>query len=816
LRKYIYKALLIIIVVLFPKLLFSAALSGKVMDTKGQIIPFASIKIDKLNIGINSNIKGKYLIQLPKGTYNIICTSIGYKTFEKTLMIDKDNIELNIILEEQTYELKEVIVQNKSEDPAYQIIREAIKKREENAKQLDNYSCQAYIKGQIDLNNLPKKIMGDTLDFEDGDTSKSKSIFLSETVANYAISKPKEKIEVLSTKVSGNSNGYGLGDASIISFYKNIINLGDGIGPRGFISPIADNALQFYKFKYLGTFYENGKEVNRIKVVPKRKQEPLFTGYINIIEGSWEIYNLKLDLIKEQQLQILDTISFSQVYFPVNGNWMVKEQIMIFKAKIFGIGIIGNFLKVYNQYKTDLHFEKKYFNNVVIKYLDSSNKKSLIYWDSIRPTQLLEKEKKDYFKKDSLEKLRLNPAYLDSLDIVRNKPNWKKILLTGYTYEIQKKKSYFSIDPMLSSLPIIYNSVEGGVANFDIHYTKVLKEHSSININPQIRYGYGDKKFYGSLSTNYQFNTKKTSTLGLLVGNNIFQFNNNNPIGELNNTLSTLSWGHNYMKVYQASILKLNYSEEIGNGFKTSISINYQNRNPLNNIIDSIAGKALTPNFPTDITSTNISKHKSLFYILNLQWTPFSQYMELPDRIIRLSSKYPTFNLTLTKSANELFNEKIDFTKWRLSVANNYGLKIYGRLYANIAVGGFINANNVTPIDYQHYLGDETVLASKHLEGFQLMPYYKFSNTSSFYTESHLEYHLNGFISNKIPLFKKLNWFFIVGANTLNVNNKLSYYESFISLEKVFKIIRIDFVKAYTHNEVNRTGIRISVPLLSL
>ena len=70
------------------------------------------------------------------------------------MSIDQKNIELNIILEDQTYELKEVVVQNKAEDHAYQIIREAIKTREVHAKQLDNYACQAYIKGQIELNNI--------------------------------------------------------------------------------------------------------------------------------------------------------------------------------------------------------------------------------------------------------------------------------------------------------------------------------------------------------------------------------------------------------------------------------------------------------------------------------------------------------------------------------------------------------------------------------------------------------------------------------------------------------------------------------------
>ena len=807
------KIIIILVFLILPNYLIAATLYGKVMDSKGQIIPFASIKVAKLNIGVNSNIKGLYSIQLPKGTYDIVCTSIGFKKFEKQISINQKDIELNIILEDQTYELKEVIVQNKAEDPAYQIIREAIRTRDIHSKQLDNYSCQAYIKGQIELNKIPKKFMGDTVDFEDGDTSSSKSLFLSETIANYSISKPNTKIEVLSTKVSGNSNAYGLGDASIISFYTNNIDLGEGIGPRGFISPIADNAIYYYKFKYLGTFYENGKEINRIKVTPKRKQEPLFTGYINIIEGSWEIYNLNLDLLKEQQLQLLDTLSFSQVYNAVEGNWMVKQQTMTFNTKIFGVGIFGSFLKIYDQYELNKQFDKKYFTNVIVKYLDSSNKKTLSYWDSVRPTPLLEKEKNDYFKKDSLEQLRLNPAYLDSLDKVRNKPKWQKFVLTGYTYEIQKKKSTFSIDPLLRSLPINYNTVQGSVAKFNMNYTKVFKGLSSITLNPELRYGYGDKKLYGTIASYYRFNTKKTNNIGLQFGHTIYQFNNLNPISEIQNTLSTLLQGNNFMKIYSASVFKLNYSKEMGNGFRTYFEINYQNRSPLNNIKDSLVGKALTPNFPTDISSINIPNHKSLILSFNLQWTPFSKYVELPDRMIPLSSNYPTFNFRFTKSANELLNENRSFSKWEMVVEKDYGLKLYGSLNAKVKIGGFINAKNITSVDYQHYLGNETVFAAARMNGFQLMPYYQFSNTANFYTETHFEYHLNGFISNKIPLFKKLKWSFIVGANTLNVNNKPNYYETFISLERIFSVFRVDYVKGYTQNDANRSGIKISLGL---
>ncbi len=72
-------------------------------------------------------------------------------------------------------------------------------------------------------------------------------------------------MEVLSSRVSG-SGGFGFTFPTFISFYTNNVKVfTDKLNPRGFVSPIADGALNFYKYKFLGSFYEDGKEINTLK-----------------------------------------------------------------------------------------------------------------------------------------------------------------------------------------------------------------------------------------------------------------------------------------------------------------------------------------------------------------------------------------------------------------------------------------------------------------------------------------------------------------------------------------------------------------------
>lgn len=808
---------------IFPFFLFAYTIKGVVKDNKGNLLPYSSLLLKGGLKGTTANSKGEYTLKVEKGDYVLICQHIGYKTQEKKVSVNISETELDFELQEQQYNLKEVVVKNGGEDPAYEIIRQAIHKRKEHLNEIKKFSCEVYIKGQMQLRNYPKKFMGEVVDFEDGegesidmkkgDTSKRKMIFLSETIANYSVEGDKKKIEVVSTKVSGNSNSFGFSNPQIISFYENIIPVG-GLNPRGFISPIASNALHYYRYKYEGTFYENGKAVNRIKVIPQRKYEPLFNGHINIVDDEWRLQNIQLTILKENAMQFLDTLTIEQLYVPLRNVWVIKQQVIYPAGKLFGFDFFGSFVQVYDKFDINPVFRGKYFGNTFMKFLDSSNKKSLAYWDSIRPLPLLPAEVKDYIKKDSLEQLHKRPEYLDSLDKKRNSITFNKLFLTGQHFEKEKRKEFISLDPLIWLLGLYYNSVEGRLINYGIRFSKQYKGRELLQINPNFRYGFNNTHFNAYVNTSYSFGRKYLNTIAVSGGKRVSQFNNDNPISELNNTLSTHYWQHNYMKTYEAGFGKIDYTKAFGDGFTVSLSMQLQDRKPLNNSIDSLRGKAFSPNYPSDLVSSNITAHKAFITSVGISWRPGAKYIEMPDRKVSIGSKYPIFNFLLTQGVNGLMGSEVDYTKWRLSVSDDLNFKLGGLLRYYIEAGGFLNANKTFIPDYQHYLGNQTAIASQYMNSFQLLPYYQLSNTESFYAAAHAEYHLNGLLTNKIPGFRKLNCFFVAGVNTLFIDNRSNYYEAFFSIENILKIGRVDVVEGFQKNSYPVTGIRFSIPIL--
>ena len=807
------KHLLLCLLIILSVQSFSQKITGTVKGYFDEPLSFASIIVKGSSVGVSANDSGKFSISLQPGIYTLQCEHVGYTSDEKQIVISQNDTDIDFKLQTVQYHLQDVVVRSGSKDPAYEIIKKTIALRAEHAIELKKFQCRVYIKGLLQLRHYPKRFMGNDVDFGDADTSQKKIIFLSETVAKYSVQRPNLKIEVLSTKVSGNSDGFGFSAPQIISFYNNNVQIGKNLNPRGFISPIAENALSYYNYKFGGSFFDNGKMIDRIEVTPKRKFEPLFSGYINIIEDEWRIYSLQLTLLKDNQLQVIDTLKIEQVYVPANGTWLIKQQNIYPTIKLLGFDGFGSFVQVYDDFNMHPVYPKHFFDNAFLKYDDSSNKKTNTYWDSTRPIPLQTIEAADYKRKDSLEKIHNTAHYMDSVDRKKNKFKALNFLLIGQTFEHTREKSSASFNPIIDE--INYNTVEGVEYNFSPDFVKVFKNRQELDLDPTIRYGFSNHHLNAHITGAYKFNKKNLDTLFFSGGKRVIQFNNEQPITARSNTLSTLFQGENYMKIYEMSFVNLGYNIALKKGFSVTLTSQYQDRSPLENTSLYTAAKSsnirLTPNYPVELSDMQMPANKAFIASADLEWRPGMKYIEFPDRTINIGSRYPIFNLLYTQGVHGLFNSDVSYSKWQLGISQSINMHIAGRFAYNVNFGGFFNSNKVYLPDYQQFVGNQVFTAQDYLKSFQLMNYYQYSTIAPFYSEAHFEYHMNGILSNKIPGFRQLNWFFVVGANGLYTTDTKEYAEVFFSIENIFKIARLDFVQAFGQNGYSTSGIKLSV-----
>ena len=845
-----HRTLILSLLILLPGIhVLAIKVTGKVTDDKGNALAYASILIKGTTRGVTAGNEGRYALDLAPGTYTLVCQYVGYTRREKTITVGTEALTVDFQLSPQQLSMAEVVVRPGGEDPAYAIIRHAIKKRKDYETPLDSFTCEAYVKTQIRTRKLPDRLMGQRIQPKDKqdmgvDSAGKGIIYLSESLSKVAFKRPdKLKLEVLSGRESG-SGGFGFSFPVFINFYNNNVTALDKLSPRGFVSPIADGALNYYRYKFLGSYFEDGREINKIQVIPRRKFEPLFSGTIEIVEGDWRIHSLDLFLYKTAQLQILDTVEIRQIHAPIDTDspassagkniWQVKDQVVYFTFNIFGIDAVGTFLDVYNDYNPDPRFHKRFFNNVLIRYDTAGNKKTKAFWDSIRPLPLEPDEKVNYTLRDSIYEYNRDSMGTrnnrDSLLRRQGRVTALQLLFTGFNRSDyrQPRPLHYSLEGLLSTLE--YNTVEGLNIKLNGSFSRVLKDGKGIlTFSPHLRYGFHNTRLnaWGELEwrrRNFAWNgddaTSSRQTWSLSGGKRVSQYNPDNPISEWVNSLYTLFDRRNYMKIYENYFMQLSSTTRFDNGLRLNVTGLYENRMPIGNTTDyslvSVRNREFTPNFPIlsppgGTIQTLPSNNTAVLTSVDVQYQPGQQYIEFPQRKVSIGSKYPTMELYYERGWADILWSNANFDKWRFSVWDDVNFKLKGLLRFRFSVGGFLNNKSVYLQDYQHFDGNQTIVASEYLNSFQLAPYYANSTIANFYTEGHLEHHFNGLLTNKIPLFRRLNWNLVGGANAWEVNRDNNYAEVFGGLENIFKLLRVDMVGSWLNGHYNQTGIRIGM-----
>jgi len=801
-----------VLLILLCSLFSFAQIKGTIKDNTGKPLPFVNIFEENTYNGTTSNEQGKFElnIRIP-GKHNIIFQYLGYQTSKQVVDLGNTTTQIDVVLQEENIILNEVVI-NPKDNPANDIIKNAIKNKKDNAETTARYKADFYSRGIIRLKDAPKNIMGQKFDFFDEvlDSTRSGIIYLSETVSKITYQKPDKMKEVIvASKVSGKDNGFSFNNAASVNFdcYDNYLPFEINV-----ISPIADNAFNYYKYKFEGSFFtENRQQINKIKVIPRRAIEPVMEGYIYIVEDSYAIYATDLS-IKGSQMQtpVIDNLTLKQSYSynSLNKIWVKNTQTIDFIAGMLGIKVNGRFTYVYSNFEFAKQFDKKTFTNQILSFQDNANKKEDSFWNSIRPVPLTEEESKDYVKKDILQTKKKSKTYLDSIDAKHNK--FKPMdVLSGYSYSNSFKKWSINYDgPLLNTA---FNTVQGWNTTAGFSYTKRNEEKRTFTrIGTQFNYGFSEKKIRGTASYFHKFNNTNNSILVLNGGSFVSQFNSNNPISNLVNTVSTLFFKNNFMKLYEKNFAAVCFEREVINGLHLYTNVEYAERKPLYNTTDQAAVKSddvynsNNPLAPLDESSAAIIKNNLVKANVAFRINFGQKYWTRPDGKFNIpNDDYPTITVGYEKTmaATDKIYE-YDFVSTRIGYNLTLGNK--GFLQLNLKGGKFFHGENIAFTDYKHFNGNQTHIgqSESYTNVFNLLPYY-IGSTNTSYSELHLEHNDKGYIMNKIPVLKYLKSQLVLGFHNLAVPNRKPYQEFSIGLDNLgfgkYRLFRVDYVRSYQY-----------------
>jgi hypothetical protein len=789
-------------------------LSGTIKDNEGQIVPFASVYIKNTTTGTSANVDGVYAFALDKGTVTIVYKAIGYKLLEKTIALSENTIE-NAVLTSETYTLQGVTIRGNGEDPANEIIRQAIKSRSKHLTEVDAYTTDVYIKGVQKLVGAPKKFFGrDIQKTLDLDTNRKGILYLSESTSKFSFERPgKVHEEMVSSKVAGRNNAFSFNKASdlIINFYENVL-LENTLSTRGFVSPISDNAFLYYRYKLIGTATENGQTVNKIQVIPRREHDPVFRGTIYIIDDSYHLLNAELYLTKNTGINLLDTLNITQQFLKVENTYMPSNINLQFNGNVFGFKFEGYYVGVYSNYDIHPSFPKKHFNGEILKITKAVNKKDSLFWLNNRPIPLTAEESRDYIRKDSIAVLKTSRRYLDSVEQASNKFGVVKLLITGYTTNNRYAKKSYAFDPLYRS--VFYNTVEGFALKYGITYTRYLEDRKYYSIRPEARYGFSNKTFTGSLSANYFYDPVKRAAISFSAGSGIFDLNNYGSMSLLGNSINSLFFETNFSKFYKKEFANIGTTRELANGLQGEILAGYsRNTNLVNTThfkIKDLKGETFTSNNPFNPETEKelFPTYRALTVDATLTYTIGQTYITRPDGKFYQPSKYPVIKLNYKKGIKGLLNSDVDYDRISIEVSEDRisaGMLGYSSFVAG--AGKFLNKNVVYYPEQKHFRGNNSLLSRPDLSKFLFLDFYLFS-TNREYAEFHFEHNFSGFLTNKVPLLRKLKLEELVGASYLTQPVKRNYTEFYFGLQRL--IFRAAYGFAYDGKRRVDHGFRLT------
>jgi len=787
----------------------SALIMGSIQSENGEVLPFASIYSTTTDRGTSSDEKGRFSFSVNSAEDKIVFQYLGYE--QQTINVDlnsNDTVDLDVRLKPLSLELESVTVSG-DRNPADEIMREVIQRRAQFEELSNQYEAGVYIKGVYRIKDAPESILGIEIGGVDSilDGMPSDIIYLSETQSLYARFQNQVKEKVIASKTAGMQNFPSINRASVldVNFYEVAPEI-FGIKTK---SPLANGAFSHYNFSYLGQYENPAKSaVHQIGVSPKRPGDPLFEGYIEIVDETWVLHAVNLFIDgRRLKLEFLDSVQIRQ-------NFIDKESAPIppavqidyrISGSAFGFVIRGGFTGV----KKDLIFSPDLFSlefdRTVLSYTEDALAKDSLYWESERPISLTSEERVDYQFKDSVENKFTDPEFIDSIDRERNKIQ-SNFLLTGYTYQKRNKGIRWSINSPLTSL--FFNPVQGWNAALDGRFRKDWKNsqriRSSFETYGQIQYGNSDKvwRSWGELA--YKTGMRKPLLIKVTGGYRLNQVPRESPISLNANQFSNLFFKNHFISFYDQRFLRLAWDKNLGGGFSWSQQFNYERRSMVENTLNySIFRKdeEYAQNIPNhadlELEPDLWTEHDIFLISGRLKYRPGLRYLDLPQNRIEIPGNWPEFGLNYFWGVDR-WSSRADFLRLEADLRYNYQIGIAG--YSNwvIKAGSFIRNQDLTFFDYRHFAGNAFYVSKgDYREVFMNLPYYQFS-TQNDYLEFHWLHNFQGYLLNKVPGVRRLGLALEAKGSYLYHDDIGHYNEISLGIDRIgwglFRMFRLDFV----------------------
>jgi hypothetical protein len=556
-----------------------------------------------------------------------------------------------------------------------------------------------------------------------------------------------------------------------------------------------------------------------LSFTPRNGNDMLFEGLIYItLDGQYAVEKARLGVNSNINLNFVRGMSVELSYDKnPDGRYHLSRSDM--KAS-FGLskksekGVFGERSIAYNNFLINKPQPDSIYSGPAVSVSSTALKRKEQFWAQGRGKDTLSSVEANVYK--NIDSLQTMPSYKRAMAIIN-------LVAVGFQsfgpFEIGPIGAFYS-----------FNQVEGtrlrvgGRTTTDFSTRYYLETYGA--------YGLKDEKFKYLLSAAYSFNNKSIYKFPESYIKATIQREATIPGEELSFTQPD-----NFFLSYKRGVddkylyndyYKLDYLNEFENHFSFNLGFKSWKQSPAGSLYFTNALNGL-PNSVLQITTTELSA--------GFRYAPHEQLVQGKLYRITIPSKYPIITFDYREGFKDFFGGGYSYQNIRLKIDKRFYLSQAG--FADVTLeGGYLFGQVPYPL-LTIQQANQTYYFDPY--SYNLMNFLEF--VSDHYASAKIDYCLNGFLLNKVPLLKKFKFrehltFKTVYGGLRDENNpalhpsllqfplypngtpetyalgREPYAEGGIGIGNIFKVLRIDLLERFNyldHANVAKTGIRASI-----
>ncbi|TJZ53173.1 carboxypeptidase-like regulatory domain-containing protein [Sphingobacterium olei] len=800
-------------------------LRGRVLDAQSkEALSFVTVAVIGSTQSTYTDDDGNFNLKVPSAQSKIRISYVGYENQDFSFIALRSPVEILLVSENL---IEEVVVKrpklkySNKNNPAVELIRQVIAHRDENRLTGQQYvEYEQYEKISLGLSNLSEKFKNRKafknyqflFQKDDSVQTGDKYIlpaFIEEKVSKvYYRNDPKKNKQYILAERKAEFDPKFVDNEGLGNYFNNLyqhIDIYDNniaLLTNQFLSPIANSAPTFYRYYITDTIKTSNPWLVELSFFPRSKTDFLFQGKLYVtLDGQYAVQSTQMKVNEDINLNFVRDLNIELAFEKDNKNkyYLNKSSLGIdFSLTEKGSGIRGNRIVYYTDYiNGKVQPDSIYAGESIVKVPVQSvatNKEG--YWASLRHEPLSKAEQIIYYNIDTLQTI---PSFRRFMDI-------STLVLSGY-----KQAGPVEIGPVNTFYS--YNPVEGlrfrlGGRTTESFSTKFYSE-------AYIAYGLDDKKWKYFLSGTYALNNKSVYKFPQHYIRASVQRDTKIPGQNLDfvqedNILLSFKRGENESYLYN-DIYRLEYKAEFENRFTISAGLSKWKQQPAGVLNYQVTQEDGTPLFLRELNTTEVS--------VGLRYAPHEEFYQGKLYRTPIFNKYPIFTLNYTAGIKGFMEGDYNYHNFTAGAFKRFYLSQFG--FADINVeGSYILGENIPFPLLTVHRANQTY--AYQLNSYNLMNFLEF--VSDHHVAFNMQYYMNGFLLNKIPLLKKLQWREVFSfkavygglrdENNPSLNNNVfawqknsdgevssftfgqePYMEASVGLSNIFKILRVDLVK---------------------